>query len=181
MTFFFPNKPRRIFSVEPLQSTIDFEQWLVQPKWNGHRALPHCDPKGRITVYSRYGQPLKLAASNWNWLAMLDLPRPWLLDAELMRDGRMIAWDFAVLGGNVRFKESYQTRLTELQSMLKKVSKDKYSVECIETLPARKYRNFMLRAGEPELEGFVFKLQEAVDMWGPFSTSETASQFKYRF
>lgn len=182
MTFCFPNKPIRIFTVDAVMGAIDQQTWVVQPKWNGHRALPSCDIDGKVKVFNRQGSALALAKSNFAWLSMLDLPRPWALDAELLRDGRMIVWDFSTLGGNLRIREPYENRLKELQALLpRKISKDRFSIEMIETLPVTKYRNYMLRRGEPELEGFVLKNSQASDLWGPYSTSENASQFKLRF
>lgn len=181
MTFCFPNKPLRFYNIEQLLSSVDLNSWIVQPKWDGHRALPYCDINGKITVYNRYGKPLQLAKNNFLWLSMLDLPRPWALDAELLRNGKMIAWDFSMLAGKLRIKEPYINRFSELQCISKKVSKDVYSFEVVESLPANNYRNYMLRRSEPELEGFVLKNLLATDMWGPYRTTENASQFKYRF
>jgi ATP-dependent DNA ligase len=182
MQFCYPNKPIRIYSIAKLADSIDFSSWIVQPKWNGHRALAACDHDGNIIVYSRQGKPLTLAGSHWLWLSMLNLPKPWALDGELLRDGRMIIWDFSVMAGVTRIKEPYSERLNELTQLLpRKRSKDLLSIESIESLPAKKYKNFMLRRGQKELEGLVLKSAQATDLWGPYATKEIASQFKLRF
>lgn len=179
--FTYPNKPKRIYNVAAIQQTLN-AKWIVQPKWNGHRALPFCDVDGKVTVYSRFNAPLTLAASQWSWLAELDLPRPWALDGELLRNGSMIVWDFSVMAGETRTREPYINRLQELTRLMPhKVRHDLLSIDLIQTLAASDYGKLEARKGEPELEGFVFKHTFSTEMWGHGSTRDVASQFKFRF
>ena len=180
--FAFPNKPIRFYDVQGFISSLKEEDWISQPKWDGHRAEIVCDEAGKITVFSRNKTRLALAKNNWGWLNMLDIPRPWLLDAELLRDGRMITWDYAMINGQYGTIRPYLERLTKLEKMVpKKLTHGDHSIEVIETLPLNGYRKFLLKAGDPALEGFVLKNKMATDLWGPNSTKEVASQFKYRF
>ena len=179
--FVFPNKPIRIFDPSSFVSNLDLSQWVVQPKWDGHRALPMCDEKGEVTVYSRHGTPLSLAKNNWQWLSMLDLPRPWLLDGEMLPCGkRLIVWDYAILGGQYGMLKPYRERLNLLGGWPTR-TKDGRSIEIIDTRPGKAYREIMLLAGLKSLEGFVLKRRDATNLWGPHSTCEVSSQFKYRF
>jgi ATP-dependent DNA ligase len=180
VTFVFPNKPIRVYQPDVL-TKFGLDGWIVQPKWDGHRVLPYCDKDGKITAFSRHGRPLALAANDWDWLSMLQIPRPWLLDGELTRSGRMIIWDYGVLDGDQSTSLPYDTRLTTLQAMLSPLKKGGKVIELVETLDASEYEKILAREGEPDLEGVVFKRRNAKNLWGLTSTSEVPSQVKYRF
>lgn len=180
--FVIPNKPLRIYDPASLSRTIELEKWWVQPKWNGHRALPFCDAKGGVIVYSRHGTPLTRAKTDFKWLSVLGIPRPWELDGELLIDGRMIVWDIAVIGGEYVFKKPYAERFALLKRYFpKRFKKEAFSIEIIESLRGPEYKKFMLMQGDTHLEGFVFKNPEGTDHWGPYKTIDVPSQLKYRF
>lgn len=188
MAFVFPNKPLRIYNVTRILNIVESDNWIVQPKWDGHRALPHCDENGKITVFSRQGTPLTLAKKDFTWLSLLPIPRPWLLDGELLRDGRMIIWDYAFMGisesgiPNYVCKTLYLERLLRLCHIFKEpFKKNGFSIELVESIPAKHYKRIMLKAGDQSLEGFVLKNRAAIDLWGISSTREVSSQLKFRF
>jgi ATP-dependent DNA ligase len=180
--FVFPNKPIEFFNIPSMLSVFNLSEWLVQPKWDGHRALPACDSEGRVVVWNRQRKALTLAGTNWQWLSMLPLERPWLADGELTRSGRLILWDFAIWGGQCLYTTPYEQRLQTLgKALTKTYSKDKLQVELVETLPAESYKSLLLKRGAQDLEGLVFKNKGATNLWGPFATSDVASQCKFRF
>ncbi|HVI40633.1 MAG TPA: hypothetical protein VM577_08235 [Anaerovoracaceae bacterium] len=169
--FIFPNKPIRIYDIPKLVATLPEDKWLVQPKWDGKRVHPFCDETGKVILFGRQGQTFKEVKPE---LAKMDLPRPWFGDGELLRDGRIFLWDYAVLGGKEVFKTPYQERLTRLQSIVM------VGCQLVETLPTNQYQTILSRGKNNGLEGVVFKNKTATNLWGPFSTSEVSSQFKYR-
>jgi hypothetical protein len=110
------------------------------------------------------------------------------LDGELLRDGRMIVWDFAFMGqaksGIPLYvcKEPYLPRLEALQKMIpKRLIKDRFSFEVIQSLPLKEYKSLLLKAGDKNLEGLVLKKKLATDLWGISATRDVDSQLKYRF
>lgn len=173
MEFCYPNKPIRIYQIVKLLTTLPLDRWVVQPKMDGRRVLPYCDIDGNITLYGRLNQKFKETRPE---LSKLDLPRPFLLDGELLRDGRIFLWDYALLGGQEVFTLPYQERLTRLQNVV--ISG--IGAELIETLPADQYQTILARGKKNGLEGCVWKNKLATDLWGVFSTSENSSQFKFR-
>lgn len=181
--YLYPNKPIRFYDLKILITSIqefDPDQWVVQPKWDGHRALIFCDEMGKITVYSRHKTPLTLAKNNWNWLSVLPLKRPWLLDGELTRDQRMRVWDYAYQGKSYDWNLPYGTRIEKLSRQLKKqYKKGDFTFELIQTQPFLKYRE-LLNLNDTYLEGLVFKNLQAIDLWGLHQTHEKASQIKFR-
>lgn len=129
---------------------------------------------------SREGRPW--GSKEWAWLAGLPLPQPWFLDSELLRDGRLFVWDFAVLAGVSRYRLPYHTRLNTLKEALTSpIENQGLVVSLIETMPAVQYQEILSREGSAHLEGFVWKDLNATDLWGPNSTSEVSSQLKFRF
>jgi hypothetical protein len=183
VTFIYPNKPVRFYDLKRFAATITPEEWVVQPKYDGHRAHPYCDEAGDVTVYGRNGKPLNLAKGDWKWLSLLEIPRPYLLDGELTRDGRLLLWDYAILGGASEFREAYENRLKKLLGLVPKpLSKGRYTVGLVETAEARKWAEVLLKhRGDPTVEGLVFKKRSARDLWGQFSTAEVPSQMKFKF
>lgn len=174
--FLFPNKPCRFYRLEFLKK-IDLNNRIAQPKWNGHRCLPVFDGE-KLIIYSRHGTPLSRAAGNkWKHLKDFQIPTPWQLDGELTASGRLIIWDYAVMGRDATITMDYGERLAVLQG-LENLPK---GVELIETYPGTEYQKILDRKGEPELEGFVLKRIDACDLWGRYSTFENADQLKYRF
>lgn len=169
--FIFPNKPIRVYNIPKLLETLPFDKWVVQEKWDGKRVHPCCDKDGKITLYGRQGQIFKEVKPE---LAKMDLPRPWFGDGELLRDGRIFLWDYAVLGGQEVFHLPYQERLTRLQSITM------VGCQLVETLPINQYQTILSRGKKDGLEGVVFKNSLATNLWGPFSTTEVSSQFKFR-
>lgn len=200
MTFYFPNKPLHIYDPQKLMETLapTQEHWIVQPKWNGKRVEIDCTKEGLVTLYGRQGQRFP---ERWPWLNALPLPRPWFLDGELLRDGRIYVWDVAVLGGKLLavgparrrsqaplrslIKRPYQERLNRLYRALGPTpfndSNSTQRLQLIETLPATAYKALLSREGDPMLEGIVWKNLQATNLWGPTSTSQVSSMFKLRF
>jgi ATP-dependent DNA ligase len=173
-SFVFPNKPIKIHTSN-LRS-ISFGDWIVQPKFDGHRALPACDESGNITIFSRHGRPLSRAKGRKD-IGKIDWPTPWLLDGEMTVDGRLIIWDLAVLGGVDFTRHPYLNRLKFLES-LKDLSP---GITIIKTLPASEYEKLFLDRSDSAVEGVVFKKKLATDLWGGTSTKEVASQLKLKF
>lgn len=181
LNFIFPNKPIQIHNPETVFQSIDRERWLAQPKWAGHRALPQCNRSGEITVYSRHGKPLTLAAKdNWQWLAMLiRLPRPWLLDGELCRDGNLVIWDIGIMGNRIMQQEPYEKRIHALRDALPNPkTKGHQKIEVIETFDAENWPHIFK---SEKIEGVVFKNKQASDFWGIHSTKNVGTQIKYLF
>ena len=180
--FIYPNKPIRIYDIEKLKHSIDFKAWIVQPKWDGHRAIIACDESGKVQVFSRHKTHLRLAGDQWTWLNLLPFPRPWLVDGELLHSGRLVIWDYAIWGGAYLFNKPYSERLKELETALPNVlRKGNKSTLVISQVPANRYKEILLKKGDKELEGIIFKNPQATDFWGPYRTREVPSQFKYRF
>lgn len=177
-----PNKPLRIYQPDEFISKINTKEWVVQPKWDGHRALPFCTEAGKLTVMNRQGTPLTRAKDSFTWLSLLNIPRPWQLDGELTQSSRLIIWDIATLGGKYIFDTPYLERLKQLEKLIpNNLTKNNTSIEVIETLKASQYKRLLLKRGDPYLEGFVFKNSRATDLWGPYKTTEVPSQIKYRY
>lgn len=182
-SFIYPNKPIRIYSPANLLVTLHSvthsdgatvsNQWIVQPKMDGRRVLPYCDADGQVTLYGRLGQKFKELRPE---LANLNLPKPFLLDGEILRDGRIFLWDYALVDGEAAFHLPYQVRLTRLQDMVM----SGVGAELVETLPATEYQSILARGKSESLEGIVFKYKLATNLFGPYQTTEVASQFKYR-
>lgn len=177
--FIFPNKPIRIYDIPRLLATLPAERWLVQPKWDGKRVHPYCDAEGNITLFGRQGQTFK---EQWPWLSELPFPRPWFLDGELLRDNRMFIWDFAVWNGEQKFKTPYQERLEVLQSLIPTMMFQfgQQGLSLVDTFQIADYAALLKPGKVNGLEGVVFKDRMATNLWGPFSTSENSSQFKFR-
>jgi len=181
MTFYFPNKPIHVYDPVKLMTTMGpvQEDWIVQPKWNGKRVEIACNAEGQITLFGRQGQFFK---DRWPWLGELPLPRPWFLDGELLRDNRIFVWDAAVLDGKPVYKSAYAPRLDLLQEKIPKpLTNGSQTLECIQTMPARFYGALLRREGDPLLEGIVWKNLNATNLWGPYSTNQVSSMFKFRF
>lgn len=176
--FVWPNKPIRIYNIDKLLATLPLENWICQPKWDGKRVEPWCDEDGKIVLYGRQGQ---VFPEKWAWLESLPLERPWLLDGELLRDGRMIVWDYAIMGGSNEYRLPYSERLNLLKCRLQPKSIGNQSFSLIETYPAAEYERILNRVKGNQLEGIVFKSLGSTNLWGVHSTSEVGTQFKYRF
>lgn len=178
--FVFPNKPIRVYTPNVLLGVLNpLDTWVVQPKWDGKRVEIAADAKGQITLYGRQGQRFK---ESWPWLGDLDLPRPWFIDGELLRDGRIFVWDIALMGGTPVYQGHYGPRLARLAAALPAPrTQNGQTIACIETLPCTAYQAILDRKGMPGLEGCVWKFLAAKNLWGPHTTSEVSSQFKFRF
>jgi len=177
--FFFPNKPIEIFNIEKLIPELgDLKNWVLQPKWNGKRIEIDCN--GKVRLFSREKREWFLP--EWDWLSELPLAHPWFGDGELLRDGRIFVWDYALLAGERVFKTHYGPRLHHLEGSLSEpVCRLGYTVSCVESFPATDYKRFLEQADDPMLEGIVWKNLQATNFWGPRSTTKVSSQFKYRF
>lgn len=180
MTFIYPNKPTRIYTPGKLLTALHKpENWIVQCKWDGKRVMIDCTALGAVTFWGREQQAW---GPGWGWLKDLPLERPWFLDGELLRDGRIIVWDFAIVGGQRCYKQPYGSRLAALRGILPSpITQDGKQFSLAETLPATEYQQLLDRKGEPGLEGVVWKSLTATDLWGVTSTSTVGSCFKYRF
>lgn len=180
--FIYPNKPVRFYDLKRMIAAGNDEEWVLQPKWDGHRAIIDCSLDGGIIVNSRHGTPLTLAKNNWQWLSILEIPRPWTLDGELTRDGRLIVWDFAVLGGVIYFPAPYRERLKFLKSAKSlNMKKGSQSVSVIEMVKPSEYKKFLLQRSDTALEGLVMKRLDARDFWSINATIDVGSQLKFRF
>jgi ATP-dependent DNA ligase len=178
--FFYPNKPTRVYTPDRVIPRLtNPAQWVVQPKWDGKRAEISCEA-GKVMLRSREGR--EWPDQRWGWLARLPLPQPWFLDGELTRDNYLHVWDYAVLGGELKFREPYQDRLERLQELLPKLLvQENQTLVPIETRPATEYEEVLKREGDPHLEGVVWKNLQGTDFWGPWSTNTISSQLKFRF
>jgi ATP-dependent DNA ligase len=178
--FVYPNKPIRTYNpVGLLPALGDLSNWVVQPKWDGKRVEIECTETGTVTLYGREGQRFK---ERWPWLSDLPLPKPWFLDGELLRDGRIFIWDAAILDGEKAYREAYGPRLELLQRAVPEpLTQQGQTIACIETLPAESYQQLLAREGEKGLEGIVWKSTKATNMWGVTSTTEVNTCFKFRF
>jgi ATP-dependent DNA ligase len=176
--FIWPNKPLRIYDPSRVRGFAT-PTWIAQPKWDGKRVEIDCSMDGVITLYGRQGQ---LFPERWPWLQELPLPRPWFLDGELLRDGRIFVWDFAIFAGRYAYRTQYGERLDTLQKAIgSPVTRGGQTLACVETLQACDYETLLRRRGEPHLEGIVWKDRAATNLWGVTSTREVASCVKYRF
>lgn len=174
----YPNKPMLIYDIERFLESIDPKDWIVQPKWDGHRALISCDSQGKIRILSRQLTPLTLAAKgNWGWVSMLPLPRPWVLDGELTLEGEIIIWDYAEMAGQDSLDTPYNDRLEFLAARLRKpFRKGSHSIALIQTYPVQQYKKIV----KPGIEGLVFKRRSARDFWNARRTNEVPSQLKWK-
>ena len=179
--FYWPNKPIRIYDNEKLVNTLPLENWIVQPKWDGKRLEISCDAEGRLMFFGRQGQRWASVAEEWGFLVDLHVPKPWFLDGELLRDGRIFVWDYAQMAGVAEFRKPYWPRLQFLQENVLPMVVNGHSFSVAETLQASEYKKLLLREGDPMLEGIVFKSRNATNLWGPHNTTQVNSQFKYRF
>jgi ATP-dependent DNA ligase len=178
--FYFPNKPIRVYDPARLLTVMPAAEWIAQPKWDGKRVEIECSDKGKVQLYSREGNTW--GSDDWQWLVDIRLPRPWFLDGELLRDGRIYVWDLAVAKGIPVFHREYAPRLKCLQETLPApIVRGETTLACIETVRASDYSTFMVREGSDHLEGVVFKKLNATNFWGPKATTEISTQFKYRF
>jgi ATP-dependent DNA ligase len=178
--FYFPNKPVRVYNADRLVRRLSRQEgWIGQPKWDGKRAEIACED-GKVVLHSREGR--EWPQERWDWLADLPLPQPWFLDGELTRDNHIRVWDFAVLGGEVLYRTPYGDRLSRLEALLPSpLEQGGQSFACIETRPLEACGELLAREGDEFLEGVVWKRLDATDLWGPNSTSQVGSQFKFRF
>jgi len=186
--FFFPNKPIQIYDPDKLLVLLRHQKnnWIVQPKWNGKRVEIACD-NNIIRMTSREGNYWSKESASWVWLRELPLPQPWFLDGEMLRDGRVYVWDYAVLGGQRTFKTPYKSRLKFLQTILpfqyihspQKLYKTILAVT--ETLPITKYKKLLKRSNDKFIEGVVWKNLSGMNFWDLYKTGKVATQFKYRF
>jgi ATP-dependent DNA ligase len=181
--FIFPNKPVEIINPKLLKK-LNLDDWIVQPKWNGHRAHPFLGEDGRCTVLSRHGTPLTRAkAGDWGWLSQLPIAPQWQLDSEMTTSGSLIVWDYATMGGEDFARLPYEVRLKSLKALLDvPMGCGGHFIHLIETLPASRFEEILARRGTlPDLEGIVFKKKGATDLWGGHSTREVPSMIKYKF
>lgn len=144
---------------------------------DGKRVLIQCE-NNKVTLFGRQGQKFK---EERPWLAKLPLPQPYLLDGELLRNGNIYIWDFAILGGEPQYQRPYQERWIQIFD-LKPLEQNGQRFAVVQSLPASQYLD-LLRPSMPDhssIEGVVWKSPGATDLWGPYSTSEVASQIKWR-
>ena len=171
--FIYPNKPTRIYDVDSFASKLN-NDWIVQNKWNGKRCVPFCDLSNKVMLYSRHNTILRDSSA---WLSELPISKPWILDGEILHDGKVIVWDCAMIGGNHLYNTTnYITRLEKLYSL---IGRGFNNLSVIETVPAHMYKSLLLNK-DPKMEGLVFKNKFAEDFWGVYSTKEVYTQFKYR-
>lgn len=170
----------RIHDIERFLAGVDPHKWVVQPKYNGHRALPTCDKDGRVRVLSRHLTPLTLAKDQWEWLAALPLPRPWQLDGELTPSGQMVVWDYSIMEGISGLTLRYCERLEILRDALHdEYIREGQSFSVVSFLPALKYQQ-ILSLPDPAIEGLVFKNLDATDFWSITATREVPGMVKFR-
>lgn len=174
--FLFPNKPIRTYSPKEWLKSIKSNDWLVQPKLDGKRALVSLGQDNKLIVYNRYGQPCQ-ENRKFQFLKSLNLPKPFLLDGELLRNNKIVIWDYAILNGKSEYNLPYLERFNKLQSLF---LKNKISeIEIIASLDSIDYLKILAKTSS-FLEGVVFKMKQATNLWGLYSTSEVGSQIKYR-
>lgn len=175
MDYIWVNKPLRVYN--PLGILPKISGWTAQPKYDGKRVLIACE-NNKVTLFGRQNQKFK---EERPWLAELPFVQPFLLDGELLRNGNIYFWDYAIMGGEAHYRKRYRERWKQI--------KDLQSVECgghrfalVDVVVAKDYQKLM----EPSMsdfeaiEGCVFKNPDATDMFGIYSTSEVSSMIKYR-
>lgn len=182
MIFYYPNKPIQVYDPDKILSHFeDVSQWVSQPKLNGKRVEIYCK-QNKVTLFSRENRYWPVDSLNWAWLRDVPLSQPWFLDGELLRDDRIVIWDFAVLAGQEVYKRPYNERLEALQIVLRRpLSRGRQTLALVETKPATAYREFLKLSSDPYMEGIVWKQLHATNFWGPNKTSKVATQFKYRY
>jgi len=175
MQFVYPNKPVRVYDVPSIISKLS--GWIVQPKYDGRRVLIACE-NNQITLYGRLYQKFKELRP---WLSNLPLPQPFLIDGELLRNGNIYIWDYAILGGEHEYRKPYIERWNKIKDLKPmEVNGNKFAV--VDSLPAERYAE-LLDGSKPDhlaIEGCVLKSPAATDLWGIYSTAEVASMVKYR-
>lgn len=178
MRWLWPNKPIRFYDLTELVSSIG-DGWVVQPKWDGHRALVKIED-GHVTIFSRHKRPLRMAhVGGWAWLGMV-FGDNLLIDGEMVSPHEIVVWDFINEETFVK-SSTYNERLVKLQSLLSSsISKGDETVKIVETRPASRYKELLLRRRE-NIEGLVFKNLRAKNFFDSKSTKEVSSQLKYLF
>lgn len=179
MRWLWPNKPIRFYNLDELVLSIG-DDWVVQPKWNGHRALVKIED-GHVTVFSRHKRPLRMAdAGNWTWLRMV-FGENLLLDGEMVSPHELVVWDLINEESFIN-STSYVCRLDLLKSLLPdQRTKGGETVKIVETRAFDRYKELLLLRGRDNIEGLVFKNLSANDFFDSRSTREVSSQLKYLF
>lgn len=170
-----PNKPIRVYNPNIILSTIF--NWIAQNKYDGKRTIIACE-NDQVILYGRLGQKFK---EKRPWLAGLSLPQPWLIDGELLRNGNIYAWDYAILAGRPQYHLPYLERWNLLKDLTPlEESGKRFAI--VESRKADAYLE-LLEPGVPDhslVEGVVWKSPSATNLWGLSSTSEIGTQIKWR-
>jgi hypothetical protein len=188
--FLYPNKPVLFHRLETLEAHIDLSKYLVQPKYNGDRAIVSCSKDGKVVVFSRLRRELNGTKGKFDYLAdAVKLPKPWVLDGEWVKEKFGIYWwDVGMVGGKFVGGTPYKERFEKYEELVGRIQ-----------MPADHKMPFLCRTiwaecdskhyqavkdisiqGVSSLEGLVYKLKDATDLWGVSSTSERPSQLKWR-
>src|SRR5208282_4385832 len=137
---------------------------------------------GKVVVYSRHKRELRGTRGKFDYLASeVLLPKPWIIDGELCKSGMgylgIYYWDVGMVGGKFVGNTPYLERMNSMEDMVPRVLGNGSGFETFfcRTIWAEcdsKYykavKTIVEQAGH--LEGLVYKLKGATDLWGISST-----------
>lgn len=209
--FLWPSKPREISDpdklIETLRDLKKLDNYRVQIKKNGSRAIVWIDENSKVTIYDRRNTTLTMAMEkDWSALGKI-FPARTLLDGELIGrkqgeiSNRLYLWDMPVCGGTDLTKVSYNERYQELISLF--VGKDSgyelagwtenhewfwrnydsVIVGIAKVHPAENWKNLLMsvnyQGSTGENEGIVFKDITHPLSWDRSKTRDIKEQVKF--
>lgn len=206
--FLFPSKPKIISApdklIDILKQLNKLDNYRVQVKKNGSRAIVWIDEVGKVTIYDRRNSMLTMAMEmDWSPLAML-FPFRTLLDGELIGrkqgevSNRLYLWDMPVISGENLTKNSYGERYNELRQIfmtsgdsklvipesVEQIQKDlkKIQVGVANSFSAELWQELLDKisygGSTGENEGLVFKDITHDLSWSRWKTAEIDQQVK---
>lgn len=206
--FLYPSKPKVINDpnklIEMLRQLGKLENYQVQVKKNGSRAVVWIDANGKVTIYDRRNSMLTMAMEmDWSSLGML-FPFNSLLDGELIGrkqgeiSNRLYLWDMPIISGEDLTKISYGERFNELRQIflthsdpiltttdeIEQIKKDLRSIQVgvAKSYPAENWQELLNKitygGSTGENEGLVFKDTTHNLSWSRWKTSEIDQQVK---
>lgn len=194
----FPPNPKRIYSVPTLVG-----DWIVQIKYDGHRAVIECFD-GECKVFGKAGQ-YPLAATkgyDWSWIKSI-FGDNFILDGELIGprqagepNNRLVVWDDAFLDGVELTDAIYRDRQSGLIRRLnidgQVATEGMYVIAAYKGMTlyanrswsAAQWQQIGREVTERELvyeEGLVFKRADHCLCWHPRTNQETFNMLKLKF
>lgn len=163
---FYPDQPKHTISYQGIGDVVG--DFIVQPKFDGWRALVVIDDRGEVSCWSRHGELLPVSDAVAAPYAAFGKVGGAVFDAEWMgrrsqvgRE-RLVAFDLLALGAiNWRLRPAYE-RVSRLSSLAMCAQR---SAQAIEAAPCRRTGNTAeiarifkdWQATMPECEGVVLK------------------------